>query len=72
MAGTLGCGLQAETGIAEFYKPPTFHLFFKMGVVMVTKKGLTYAEAGVDIAAGNRAVELMKEHVQSTGPNQEA
>ncbi len=33
---------------------------------MVTKKGLTYAEAGVDIAAGNRAVELMKEHVQST------
>jgi phosphoribosylformylglycinamidine cyclo-ligase len=33
---------------------------------MVTKKGLTYAEAGVDIAAGNRAVELMKEYVQST------
>jgi phosphoribosylformylglycinamidine cyclo-ligase len=32
----------------------------------LTDKGLTYAEAGVDIAAGNRAVELMKQHVQST------
>lgn len=32
----------------------------------MTDKGLTYAEAGVDIAAGNRAVELMKQHVQST------
>ncbi|SHF32995.1 phosphoribosylformylglycinamidine cyclo-ligase [Desulfofundulus australicus DSM 11792] len=30
------------------------------------KQGLTYAEAGVDIAAGNRAVELMKESVRST------
>ena len=30
------------------------------------KQGLTYAEAGVDIAAGNRAVELMRESVRST------
>ncbi|HHW42284.1 phosphoribosylformylglycinamidine cyclo-ligase [Desulfofundulus thermobenzoicus] len=30
------------------------------------KKGLTYAGAGVDIAAGNRAVELMRESVRST------
>jgi len=32
----------------------------------LAKEGLTYAAAGVDIAAGNRAVELMKEHVHST------
>jgi phosphoribosylformylglycinamidine cyclo-ligase len=30
------------------------------------QKGLTYREAGVDIDAGNRAVELMKKHVQAT------
>ena len=30
------------------------------------KKGLTYSDAGVDIAAGNRAVELMKESVKQT------
>lgn len=30
------------------------------------KKGLTYADAGVDIAAGNRAVELIKDAVNST------
>jgi len=29
-------------------------------------KGLTYKDAGVDVDAGNRAVELMKEHVKST------
>ena len=29
-------------------------------------EGLTYAEAGVDIAAGEKAVELIKEHVRST------
>ncbi|NLZ52032.1 MAG: phosphoribosylformylglycinamidine cyclo-ligase [Thermoanaerobacteraceae bacterium] len=29
-------------------------------------KRLTYKDAGVDVDAGNRAVELMKEHVQST------
>jgi phosphoribosylformylglycinamidine cyclo-ligase len=28
--------------------------------------GMTYAEAGVDIAAGERAVDLIKEHVRST------
>lgn len=28
--------------------------------------GLTYAESGVDIAAGEKAVELIKEHVRST------
>ena len=28
--------------------------------------GLTYSEAGVDIAAGEKAVELIKEHVRST------
>ncbi|WP_406678747.1 phosphoribosylformylglycinamidine cyclo-ligase [Moorella sp. ACPs] len=33
---------------------------------MVAGKGLTYAAAGVDIAAGNRAVELMQEHVRRT------
>ncbi|WP_277998694.1 phosphoribosylformylglycinamidine cyclo-ligase [Moorella sulfitireducens] len=33
---------------------------------MVAGKGLTYAAAGVDIAAGNRAVELMREHVRCT------
>ena len=27
---------------------------------------LTYREAGVDIAAGEKAVELIKEHVRST------
>ena len=27
---------------------------------------LTYAAAGVDIAAGEKAVELIKEHVRST------
>jgi phosphoribosylformylglycinamidine cyclo-ligase len=36
----------------------------------VTKRGdgdgLTYAEAGVDIAAGEKAVELIKDHVRST------
>lgn len=31
-----------------------------------TKGQLTYREAGVDIDAGNRAVELMKKHVQAT------
>ncbi|SHJ38393.1 phosphoribosylformylglycinamidine cyclo-ligase [Desulfofundulus thermosubterraneus] len=30
------------------------------------KKGLTYADAGVDIAAGNRAVELIRDSVRST------
>jgi len=30
------------------------------------KKGLTYADAGVDIAAGNKAVHLMKDTVRST------
>jgi phosphoribosylformylglycinamidine cyclo-ligase len=30
------------------------------------KKGLTYADAGVDIEAGNRAVELIKDTVRST------
>ena len=29
-------------------------------------EGLTYREAGVDIDAGNRAVELMKKHVRAT------
>ncbi|OIQ08930.1 Phosphoribosylformylglycinamidine cyclo-ligase [Moorella thermoacetica] len=33
---------------------------------MVAGEGFTYAAAGVDIAAGNRAVELMKEHVRRT------
>jgi phosphoribosylformylglycinamidine cyclo-ligase len=28
--------------------------------------GLTYATAGVDIAAGEKAVEMIKEHVRST------
>lgn len=30
------------------------------------KKGLTYADAGVDISAGNEAVQLMKDDVKST------
>lgn len=30
------------------------------------KPGLTYRDAGVDIDAGNRSVELMKQHVRST------
>lgn len=30
------------------------------------KKGLTYAEAGVDIDAGEREVELIKKSVQAT------
>ncbi|WP_227764815.1 phosphoribosylformylglycinamidine cyclo-ligase [Zhaonella formicivorans] len=30
------------------------------------KKSLTYQDAGVDIAAGNKAVELMKSHVKKT------
>lgn len=33
---------------------------------MVAGEGITYVAAGVDIAAGNRAVELMKEHVRRT------
>ena len=33
---------------------------------MKTRQGLTYAQAGVDISAGNRAVELIKSHVQKT------
>ncbi|MDQ0285917.1 phosphoribosylformylglycinamidine cyclo-ligase [Desulfofundulus luciae] len=33
---------------------------------MTLKKGLTYADAGVDIAAGNRAVELIRDSVRST------
>ena len=32
----------------------------------MSQKGLTYREAGVDIDAGNRAVELMKQSVRST------
>jgi phosphoribosylformylglycinamidine cyclo-ligase len=32
----------------------------------VAGEGLTYAAAGVDITAGNRAVELMQEHVRRT------
>jgi phosphoribosylformylglycinamidine cyclo-ligase len=32
----------------------------------VSDEGLTYAEAGVDIAAGDRAVELIKRHAEST------
>ena len=28
--------------------------------------GLTYAESGVDIAAGEKAVEMIKDHVRST------
>ena len=31
-----------------------------------SKKQMTYADAGVDIDAGNRAVELMKESVRAT------
>ena len=31
-----------------------------------TKKQLTYADAGVNIDAGNEAVELMKASVQAT------
>lgn len=30
------------------------------------KKGLTYADAGVDIDAGNKAVELMKDSVRAS------
>ncbi|MDK2820786.1 MAG: phosphoribosylformylglycinamidine cyclo-ligase [Clostridia bacterium] len=30
------------------------------------KEGITYADAGVNISAGNQAVELMKQHVKST------
>lgn len=30
------------------------------------KKQLTYADAGVDIDAGNKAVELMKDSVRAT------
>ncbi len=33
---------------------------------MTEVKGLTYADAGVDIDAGAKAVELMKQHVQKT------
>jgi phosphoribosylformylglycinamidine cyclo-ligase len=33
---------------------------------MTEKKGLTYADAGVDIDAGAEAVELMKKHVKGT------
>lgn len=33
---------------------------------MTQEKGLTYADAGVDIDAGSEAVELMKEHVKKT------
>ncbi|GAB4263778.1 phosphoribosylformylglycinamidine cyclo-ligase [Thermincola ferriacetica] len=33
---------------------------------MEEKKGITYADAGVDITAGNEAVELMKAHVKRT------
>lgn len=33
---------------------------------MSEKKGLTYSDAGVNITAGNEAVEMMKTHVQKT------
>lgn len=33
---------------------------------MTEPKGMTYAQAGVDITAGTEAVELMKEHVKKT------
>ena len=33
---------------------------------MEQKKGLTYKEAGVDTKEGERAVDLMKEHVKKT------
>ena len=33
---------------------------------MAADKGLTYAASGVDIAAGNHAVDLMREHVRRT------
>ena len=33
-----------------------------------SKKQMTYADAGVDIDAGNRAVELMKESVRANKP----
>jgi phosphoribosylformylglycinamidine cyclo-ligase len=37
---------------------------------MTSNTGITYADSGVDIEAGDRAVELMKESVKSTlGPN---
>ena len=32
----------------------------------MTEQRLTYSAAGVDIAAGEKAVELIKEHVRST------
>ena len=34
--------------------------------MMEQKKGLTYKEAGVDTKEGERAVDLMKEHVKKT------
>lgn len=34
--------------------------------MLSNKKGLTYADAGVDIDAGNKAVELMKDSVKAT------
>lgn len=33
---------------------------------MTQKQGLTYADSGVDITAGNEAVDMMKEHVRKT------
>jgi phosphoribosylformylglycinamidine cyclo-ligase len=36
------------------------------GEGMKDSQGLTYAQAGVDISAGNRAVELIKDHVKKT------
>ncbi len=37
-----------------------------MGAITSKEQGLTYADAGVDIAAANRAVELMRRAVKST------
>ena len=39
---------------------------FESGVMTMTKKGLTYADAGVDIDAGNTLVERIKPAAKRT------
>src|SRR5260370_9379880 len=55
--------LASHCRIAEFFVTSRHHLEFGMND---RKNGLTYADSGVDIDAGNRLVDLIKPMVRAT------